>query len=179
TAGATLGYTENQIATAIDTTIVVSDVDSANLTGATAQITANYINGQDILSFTNTANITGTFDALTGKMTLAGTDTVANYQAALRAIKYNNTSENPSASPRTVSWQVDDGNAANNLSTIVTSTINVTPVNDNPVVTAGGTLAYTENDPATIIDNPITVTDVDSLNITGPTGSITAGFSSP
>jgi len=34
-------YTENQAATAIDTAITVSDVDSTNLAGATAQITGN------------------------------------------------------------------------------------------------------------------------------------------
>ena len=32
----------------------------------------------------------------TGTLTLAGSDTVANYQAALRAVKYQNTSDNPS-----------------------------------------------------------------------------------
>jgi len=176
TAGGTLSYTENQVATAIDTTITVTDADTANLTGATAQITANYVNGEDILSFTNTANITGTFNAATGTMTLAGTDTVANYQAALRAIKYNDTSENPSTAPRTVSWQVNDGQALNNLSTIVTSTINVTSVNDRPVVTAGATLTYTENDPATAIDTTITVTDVDNTSLTGATVTISTNY---
>jgi len=176
TAGGTLSYTENQVATAIDTTITVTDADNANLTGATSQITANYINGEDILSFTNTANITGTFNAATGTMTLAGTDTVANYQAALRAIKYNNTSESPSTAPRTVSWQVNDGQGVNNLSAIVTSTINVTSVNDRPVVTAGATLTYTENDPATAIDTTITVSDVDNASLTGATVTISTNY---
>src|SRR5205085_1898560 len=39
---ATLPYTENAPATAITSTMTVSDVDSANLVGATAQITGNY-----------------------------------------------------------------------------------------------------------------------------------------
>src|SRR5206468_694157 len=82
-AGGTLGYTENQAPAAIDTTINISDVDSGTLAGATAQITANYINGQDVLSFTNTANITGSFNAATGTLTLTGTDTLAAYQTAL------------------------------------------------------------------------------------------------
>src|SRR6185295_13576817 len=82
TAGGTLNYTENDPATAIDTTITVTDADNANLTGATAQITANYNNTQDFLSFTNTATITGSWNVATGTLTLSGTDTVANYQAA-------------------------------------------------------------------------------------------------
>src|SRR6201999_1711581 len=83
TAGHTLNYTENQAATAIDPAITVTDVDSANLASATVQITGNYVNGEDVLAFSNTATITGTFDALTGKLTLTGSDTVANYQAAI------------------------------------------------------------------------------------------------
>jgi VCBS repeat-containing protein len=175
-AGGPLNYTENQAATAVSTTLTVTDADSATLTGATAQISANYVNGQDILSFATIGAISGSFNAATGTMTLTGTDTVANYQAALRTITYQNTSENPSASPRTVSWQVNDGAGVNNLSTVVNGTINVTPVNDAPVLTAGATLTYTENDPATVIDNTITVSDVDSANFTGATVSITANF---
>ena len=76
-------------------TITASDVDNANLAGATIQIANNYQNGQDVLLFVNTAGITGTWNAATGTLTLAGSDTVANYQAALRAVKYQNTSANP------------------------------------------------------------------------------------
>src|SRR5205085_2717666 len=124
TAGGTLTYTENDAATAIDTTITVSDVDSANLASATAQISANYASGQDVLSFTNTPNIAGSFNAGTGTLTLSGVDTVANYQSALRSVKYANTSDNPSTAARTVSWQVNDGGGINNLSNVATSTIN-------------------------------------------------------
>src|SRR5204862_102210 len=144
-------------ATAIDTSITVSDADNVNLASATAQITANYVNGQDVLSFTNTVNITGSFNAATGTMTLTGSDTLANYQAALRTVKYNNTSDNPSAATRTVTWQVNDGGAVANLSNTPTSSITVTPVDDAPVLTAGATLTYTEADAPTAIDTTVTV----------------------
>src|SRR5207244_3802472 len=106
TAGGTLSYTENNPATAIDGAITITDPDSTNLISATAQITGNYVNGEDILSFVNTGTITGSFDAPSGKLTLTGSDTIANYQTALRNVLYNNTSENPSAAARTVTWQV-------------------------------------------------------------------------
>ena len=115
--GTTLAYTENAAATAITATITASDVDNANLAGATIQITGNYQNGQDVLSFTNTANITGTWNAANGTLTLSGSDTVANYQAALRAVKYQNTSDNPSGLTRTVSFTVNDGTANSNTVT--------------------------------------------------------------
>jgi hypothetical protein len=131
TAGGTLNYTENQAATAIDTTITITDADSANLTGATVQITGNCSSAQDVLSFANTVNIIGTPGSCS--MSLAGTDTVANYITALKSVKYSNNSEDPSGLTRTVTWQVNDGAVANNLSNTATSTINVTPVNDAPV----------------------------------------------
>jgi large repetitive protein len=175
TAGHTLNYTENQAATAIDPAIAVSDVDSANLASATVQITGNYVNGEDVLAFTNTATITGSFDAGTGKLTLTGSDTVAHYQAALASVTYANTSDNPSGLARTVTIVTNDG-ALN--STAATDTINVTPVNDAPVVTAGHTLAYTENQAATAIDSLIAVTDVDSANLVSATVQITGNYAS-
>src|SRR6185503_16333006 len=42
TSGGNLSYTENQAATAIDPGLTVTDSDSANLTGATVAITANF-----------------------------------------------------------------------------------------------------------------------------------------
>ena len=92
---------------------------------ATVQITTNYENGSDVLDFADTATITGVFAAATGTLTLSGQDTVANYQAALRAVTFENTSQNPSLLQRTVTWIADDGAAANNLSAPVTSTINI------------------------------------------------------
>jgi hypothetical protein len=87
------------------------------------QITGNYQNGQDVLSFANTANITGVWTAGTGLLTLSGPDTVANYQAALRSVTYQNTSSIPWAGDRTVSFVVSDGAASSNT---VTRTLTVT-----------------------------------------------------
>ena len=70
--GHTLNYTENQIATAIDPAITVSDVDSASLASATVQITGNYVKGEDLLGFTDQNGIHGSFDAATGTLTLTG-----------------------------------------------------------------------------------------------------------
>ena len=105
TGGNTLNYAENQGAVVIDPALTVTDANNIMLTGATVQITANYVEVEDVLAFANTPNITATFNPTTGMLTLVGTDTVANYQAALRAVTYTNTSDNPSASPRTGNLQ--------------------------------------------------------------------------
>src|SRR5207253_3082992 len=71
----------------------------------------------------------------------------------------------------------DSGNSITAQSEGVTQTINVTPVNDAPVVTAGGTaLAYTENGAAAFIDSNLTVSDADSINLTRATIQITGNF---
>jgi large repetitive protein len=173
TAGHTLNYTENQAATAIDPALTVTDSDSANLASATVQITGGYVNGEDVLGFTNQNGISGSFVAATGTLTLTGSSSVANYQTALASVTYVDNSDNPSGAPRTVTFIANDG-AAN--STPVTDTINVTPVNDAPVVTAGHTLNYTENQAATAFDPALAVTDVDSANLASATVQITGNY---
>jgi uncharacterized delta-60 repeat protein len=143
TTGAALAYTENGAATAVDGALTVTDADSVNLTGATVTISANYASGQDLLAFTNQLGITGSWNAGTGVLTLTGTTTLANYQAALRSITYINTSDNPSTATRTVSFVVADGGANSN---VATRDITVAAVNDAPVVSApGGALSATED----------------------------------
>ncbi|WP_461175385.1 DUF4347 domain-containing protein, partial [Uliginosibacterium flavum] len=170
--GGILAYTENAAATPISTTITVTDADSSNLTGATIQITSNYQNGQDVLAFTNQLGITGSWNASTGMMTLTGTASVANYQTALRAVTYANTSNNPNTSTRTVTFIANDGTATGSA----TRSITVAAVNDAPVVTAGNTLVYTENGVATAVSNALTLTDADSTNLTGATIQITSSY---
>ncbi len=173
TAGHTLAYTENQAATAIDPALTVTDSDNANLASATVQITGNYVNGEDVLGFTDQNGITGSFNAATGTLTLTGSSSVANYQTALASVTYFNTSDNPSGAARTVTIITNDGTLD---SAPATDTINVTPVNDAPVVTAGHTLNYTENQAATAFDPALTVTDVDSANLASATVQITGNY---
>ena len=48
------------------------------IANTTVAITAGYVNGEDVLGFTNQNGITGSFNASTGVLTLSGTATVAN-----------------------------------------------------------------------------------------------------
>ena len=58
-----------------------------------------------MLAFADTGTITGSWDAVTGTLTLTGTDTLANYETALRSVTYQNASDDPSTLTRTV-WAV-------------------------------------------------------------------------
>ncbi|MBC1236717.1 putative Ig domain-containing protein [Nostoc sp. 2RC] len=167
-----VSYTENAT-TAIDSAITLSDTDSTNLASATVSISSGFISGEDTLAFTNQNGISGSYNSSTGVLTLTGTSTVANYQAALRSITYNNTSENPTTTPRTISFLVNDGSSN---STAVTRSINITPVNDAPVAVAtNSAVSYTEN-ATTAIDSAITLIDVDSTNLVSATVTISSGF---
>jgi uncharacterized delta-60 repeat protein len=133
-----LSYNETAPPAPIDPALTVSDADSATLAGATVRISANYASGQDVLGFTDTANITGSWDAGAGALTLSGVASVAEYQAALRSVTYLNTSENPSIAVRTVEFVVDDGALA---SAAATRQVQVVSINDEPATadaSAGG-----------------------------------------
>jgi VCBS repeat-containing protein len=176
-AGGSLNYTENQAASAIDTALTLSDVDSTSLASATVSITGNFHAGEDVLGFANQNGITGSYNAATGVLTLTGAASLANYQAALRSVTYFNTSDNPSNNTRTIGYAVDDGASVNHASNVATATVSVTPVNDPPVLNAaGGSLNYSENQAASAIDPALAVSDVDSANLTTATVSITGNF---
>ncbi|HSD36510.1 MAG TPA: putative Ig domain-containing protein [Rhodocyclaceae bacterium] len=171
--GPALAYTENCAATPIDPDLTISDIDSATLVSAMFQI-SNYQNGQDVLAFTDQNGITGYWNAAAGTLTLTGSSglvSLAYYQTALRSVTYQNTSDNPVTTPRTVSFWVNDGGLNSNT---VTRNINLTAVNDAPVVsTTGTTLSYTENAAATAIDTGLTISDADNANLVGATVQIT------
>ncbi|NBT63123.1 MAG: hypothetical protein EBT02_15280, partial [Planctomycetia bacterium] len=107
--------------------------------------------------------------------------TLAQYQAALRSVTYNSTSEDPTVNntriSRTITWTVTDANSdvvGAQTSVGVTSTVNFTAINDAPVLIAGGTLGYTENAAAAAIDTSLTITDTDDTQLTSATVAITS-----
>jgi hypothetical protein len=132
--------------------ITVTDADNPNLASAKVTI-ANFVAGQDVLGFTNTGiaymgNITGSFDTATGVMTLTSagsTATLTEWQTALRAVTYSNSSENPNTTQRTISYVVNDGSVD---STPVTNIVSVIAVNDAPVASGSASLTAVLEDTA-------------------------------
>ena len=172
-AGGTLNFTENDAASVIDTTITLRDSDSTYLESAVIEISWNYVYGEDVLGFTNANGISGAWDAGTGRLTLTGKSSLAEYLTALKSVTYINTSENPLTSARTVTWKITDGDS---YSTPVSSTINITSVNDAPVPSAGGTINFTEGDTAAVIDSTITLIDLDDTDIESAVVEISSNY---
>ena len=133
---AALTYTEDSPSEnhelAIAPNLTVSDIDDATIASATVTL-ATHASG-DELTFTNQGGITSTgYNTGTGTLTLTGSATKASYQTALRSVKYRTTSDNPDTTQRTITFRVNDGHAADNLSNQVTRAIDVVRTNDAPV----------------------------------------------
>ena len=79
----------------------------------------------------------GTLTATT--IVLTGAAPLATYQTALRQVQFNNSSENPNTTTRTVTVVANDGEADSGTAT---SAIAITAVNDPPTITAP---SYTGN----------------------------------
>lgn len=135
--GSTRSYTENAAVVTLEPALSLADVDDTQIDQAVIRVGSGFVAG-DRLNFTNQLGISGSYNVLTGTLTLTGTTTLANYQAALRSISFDSTSDNPGSGTRTIAWTVRDVNsdaAANGQQTSLagSTSINVTPVNDNPV----------------------------------------------
>ncbi len=151
-------YTENDPPLTVSDVLGLSDADDVWLQSAVIEITNHFLAGEDVLAFSDTVEISGDFDETTGRLTLQGIDTVANYQAALRSVTYENTSENPSSLTRTLSFTVDDGIADSNSQT---RDIELVPQNDAPIAEDDGPWIRSESNSSELIP---TANDFDHEN---------------
>ncbi len=174
-AAPTDSYTENNAAITVDGTITVSDPDGDGITGATVKIGSGFISGTDSLVFLNTTKISGSYNTANGVLTLSGSDTESNYQAALQSVKFQASGDNPdnygTDTSRMITFQVSGSGGS---SSTKTDTVNVVAVNDPPAVTTGNTAAFTEKGGAVKVSPAGSVTDSDSANFNG--GSLTVAI---
>ncbi|WP_026600982.1 autotransporter-associated beta strand repeat-containing protein [Methylomonas sp. 11b] len=172
-AGGTTAATE-QVAVAVVPGLTVADADSATLVSATVSLTGGFQSAEDSLGFTNDGstmgNISAAYNSGTGVLTLTSagaTATLAQWQAALRAVTYTDGSDNPNTANRTVSVAVNDGSAN---SSAASQTLTVSAVNDAPTAIAlSATTASTYDSGSNIAIGSLSRTDVDGG---GPTYSI-------
>jgi VCBS repeat-containing protein len=171
-----------------DTDVEITDPAATQLVSAT--ITLTNAQAGDTLTV-NPAALTGSVitgtgitasvpvvDAGTIKITLTGASSLDNYEIALKAIRFNNTSENPNTTPRVINVVGNDGT---NDSNIAQTTITVDAVNDAPAFTSvPAGVSYNEDAGATALfagavvsdpDNPLNFSSVDPGPIPG--GSFT------
>jgi lipopolysaccharide export system protein LptA len=176
----TLSFTQGNT-TAISPSITVSDFDSTTLVGGTVQIAGSFGGDGDVLSFsTALTNVTASYNASTETLTLSGNDTLAHYQSVLDSVKFSSGSDptnHGSNASRTVTWVVDDGNASLGQSSVQTTTIGITPLDNPPSLSnVAASASYTENSVSPVVlSSALSVTDPDSTTLTSATVSIAGG----
>lgn len=158
--------------TPLTSALNIHDDQSSTLTGATIKFTSGYQNGQDVLSFTNTAKITGVWNAATGTMTLTGTASGSDYRVALRSITYHNSSATPNTSAtRTFSMVFTDGISPSNTAT---RNLTVRSTSTPPSLTGlSSTQFYVSPAVPLAIAPSLVLTEPDSLPIQSATVSFT------
>ncbi|NVK18315.1 MAG: tandem-95 repeat protein [Methylocystaceae bacterium] len=113
-------------------TLNVIDVDGDTIESATIEIDGFTAN--DVLSFTGQGGVTGSYDSATGKLVLTdggSSATNADFEAVIKSIQFNNTSDTPDTTARTITAKINDGTL---FSTEISETVSLTAVNDAPVI---------------------------------------------
>jgi hypothetical protein len=177
-ASGTVTYVQNGSPIQLDATATADLGDPGGpLAGATVSIGSGFYAG-DALNFANQNGISGSYDAVHGVLTLTGSASVADYNAALDSITFSSSSPNPSNDganlTRTISWSVIDANKTNAVSATVTSTVSVQAV---PTVVAGADVNYQAIPGQSVVLDP-TIVAYDGTSLTGATVTIASGFQS-
>ena len=135
TASGAVGFTLGGAAIAAQPAITVTDPVYSNLASATVAITAG-LDPADTLAATTTGTaITASYNTATGVLTLAGNDTLSNYQQVLAGVTFATTST--STASRSITWTVSDG--------LVTSSSPVSTITMQTACYCSGSMILTED----------------------------------
>jgi len=194
TLGGTISYTENGTAVVLDSDVQIFDSELStanNFSGATLTLARNGgANSQDLFSASGTLMLSagnvivsgttiGTFTNSAGTLVLTfnSSATQALVNSAMRGIAYSNSSDAPPSSA-IVNWTFSDGNTGSQgtggaLTAMGSVTINITAVNDAPILTAYAPVYNTTEDAALFSASVATLL---SSSVTDPDGSGVQGI---
>ncbi|WP_085910179.1 VCBS domain-containing protein, partial [Kiloniella majae] len=108
-------YGEGDDAVLLAPNLTATDADSDVLSGATVAISGGFVAGQDILSWSSSIlpeGVSAVYDAATGVLTFTGVASLAEYQAILGTVGYENSSSSPDLGQRTVGFKIIDDHGA-------------------------------------------------------------------
>ena len=155
--------------------ITVTDNDHTNLLQFTVMITNPLDMPNEVLniSLSEDINITSSYNAEEGLLSLSGNASLEDYQAALRTLTYVNTEANPGfpdTDPRMIEFVAFDGQ---NYSTPVQILLTFESVNDAPIFDLNGaeegtnfTTSFTEEDGPVMLTAPDAVLfDIDNTSL--------------
>ncbi|WKZ60950.1 MAG: MBG domain-containing protein [Cyclobacteriaceae bacterium] len=122
-------YSLGDPAIPVSTSILISDIDNANMFSATISIVENFTNG-DLLSYRPETGspITVTYNSAIGMLELTGKDTRANYEAALAKITFSSPVTGAATiSDKRIAFVVRDSLDASNVVSRIVSITEVFP----------------------------------------------------
>src|SRR5262249_27214483 len=142
------------------------------LSSATVRFTSGYVKGKDKLVFASTTAIKGTFNVTTGILTLTGSASPANYQAAFRAVTYVNPSPAPVDGGRPLAFQVK---AVAGPGDPATRFLRVIGVNTKPTATLASTaVTYKTRGKPLAVASTLLLKDIDNTRLQSARVAITA-----
>ncbi|WNG86744.1 hypothetical protein C6A87_023520 [Mycobacterium sp. ITM-2016-00317] len=152
----------------VASSVSITDGDSENLSGATVVIATAYKSG-DVLSYVaaDGSPITASWDAATGTLTLSGVASIAEYEAAIKAVTFSTTEGG--GLPRGISVSVVDDTDTQSL---VPGAAVVTVIGLPPVVVVGGLPIFRLGGSPVKVVPSVSITDVDSENLSKATLTI-------
>ncbi len=113
-----LVFTEGGSAAPVAPALTVTDSDSANLTSASVVISQGLATSEDVLAATPSGALAAgniVYTAATGTLAITGSAPLADYQAVLRSVTYQNTNAtNPSTAVRRLTFVANDGSNPSN-----------------------------------------------------------------
>ena len=158
-------YTNGDGEVPVDDQITVSDEDNVNLAGGTVSITNNFVQGEDVLAFSDQNGISGSYNPTNGILTLTGSALLSEYATALSSVTYEKTGTT-SILTRQFTFIVSDG--FDNSEAFIRN-INIDNTNQPPVIEVGGN-PVTSINANTDEDTPLLV----SIEASDPDGDMTA-----
>ena len=136
TESGTYPYVENDPATAITSTLSVTDSGSPPLAWATVQLYPNYFAGEDSLILPTSSTIASSWNSTNGTLTLTpvsgSSASISAFDSALNMVTYQDTSDAPNTAVRRFQFVVNDGTST---SATVYRYFGITSVNDAPTIT--------------------------------------------
>lgn len=171
--GGDASYTEDSGAVMVDDAFTVADDDGDTITGGTVSITGNRVDG-DVLAVQEQSGITSSYDAANGVLTLSGTATPADYEAVLRTLTFNSTSDGPTDATRTLTYSLTDSGSGS--AGTATQDVTVTPVNDAPTIDNGVTYTPTSTDEDTTSSGTQVSSILADANYADPDTGASAGI---
>ena len=121
TPAAPMAYADGSGPQTLAPNLTLTDDGTSPISGATVKINAGLLSSQDLLAATTVGNITASYNAITGVLTLSGVDSATNYQTVLRSVTYASTAATSDGDLREITFQVTDAATSSNLAVVYVS----------------------------------------------------------